>query len=229
MPWIIGGAMIGGGLIGASGQRDANSANAQIAKENRDWQERMSNTAYQRAARDLDQAGLNRILAFGSPATTPAGNVAHMENAKKQVGEAVSNTAMMAAQIRQINAQTALTQAQTNAIKPVSRIGEGVGSGIEQIKGNVGNAAKTYWSALKGQAWRAPVQATSAKQKPLKITDVPSNMTVKEATSEYYDRYEKQYGKPPTAQQIREFAEEYAKVTGKKYLEGMLDEKGNLK
>jgi hypothetical protein len=69
-----------GGLLGFRGQRDVNKRNLQIAREQMAFQERMSNTAYQRAARDLEAAGLNRILALGSPATTPAGALATMQN-----------------------------------------------------------------------------------------------------------------------------------------------------
>ena len=69
-----------GGLFSAKGQRDANRANIAMARENRAWQEKMSNTAYQRAATDMSAAGLNRILALGSPASTPGGNVATIGN-----------------------------------------------------------------------------------------------------------------------------------------------------
>lgn len=74
VPGIIGGA------LGYRGQRDANRRNLEIAREQMAFQERMSSTAYQRAAKDLEAAGLNRILALGSPASSPGGALATMQN-----------------------------------------------------------------------------------------------------------------------------------------------------
>ena len=77
---IAGGASILGSLISAGSARAANETNIRLARENRDWQEYMSNTAHQREVQDLIAAGLNPILSVGQPgASTPSGAVASVD------------------------------------------------------------------------------------------------------------------------------------------------------
>jgi len=113
-------APILGGLFGSSGQSSANRSNERIARENREFQERMSSTAYQRAAKDLDAAGLNRILALGGPSSSPGGSTAVMQNKKADIGRGVTNSVASAlavkkatAEVKNIEANTKGTQANT--------------------------------------------------------------------------------------------------------------------
>lgn len=118
IPLAVAGAQIVGGMIGneqnARNIDQANKDNKWLAQEQMQFQERMSNSAYQRAMADMKQAGLNPMLAYQQGgASSPAGTSATMQAAKYEdpIGPAAASAADAYSKTASIeNAKTGLAQ-----------------------------------------------------------------------------------------------------------------------
>lgn len=105
LPYLVGGALGAvGGAFDFFGQRSANTSTAASAKEQMDFQERMSNSSWQRAVIDMKKAGLNPMLAYTQGgANVPSGASSTYANELQGAGGAVSRGLSSAYQAKMLD------------------------------------------------------------------------------------------------------------------------------
>lgn len=147
------------GIGDARAAAKQNAANRTAAQTQMNFQERMSNSAYQRATTDMKKAGINPMLAFSQGgASTPSGALPTVNSeTKSKLGEFAMSSALGVK-----NASVAQQQANTQQ-----------DSAISSINLNNANSAKTV-----AETQRAQVE-TALKKRELKNPKFMENVSRK--------------------------------------------------
>jgi len=132
--WMNAAATVAASLIGKEGAEDANDANSAEAGKNRDFQERMSNTAWQRGVKDMQAAGLNPMLAFSKgPASSPGGaTAAPMQNTGAAAVNSAEAGSRINPQVDLLKASAEKTRAEADVAKSQALINAVMVPKIEQ-------------------------------------------------------------------------------------------------
>jgi len=173
-PFISSAASLFGGHRANEGREAAaaaaNAATAEAAQKQMDFQERMSNTAYQRATADLKAAGINPMLAaMRGGATTPGGAMYSAQ--MPQITDIFTPAVQSYAQQQTAGASSALQAEQ--AIK-TSYESEFVQQGVEKIKKEIRNLDSEE-DRLKAMVVMLGEQASLMKAQNLSQSDIQNH------------------------------------------------------
>lgn len=147
-PWAAVGGAVFDEFMADDKQSSAEQYSSAEAAKNREFQERMSNTAYQRGVKDMQAAGLNPMLAYSQgPAGVPGGSAASYPGA---VGAQYKT-----AEASQVSASASASQAVTAASVGSATIGKikqeisTLSATEDQVKAVTRNLAAEYHNLLK--------------------------------------------------------------------------------
>jgi len=95
----------------------ANRSRRKEAQKDRNFQQKMSSTSFQRGKADLEAAGMNPALAYKGGASTPGGAMAGVENVMEGAVSSAMQAKRMAAEIDLIKMQVVKTREDANMAK----------------------------------------------------------------------------------------------------------------
>ncbi|AXH75658.1 MAG: DNA pilot protein [Microviridae sp.] len=148
-------AAAGSAAIGALGAGDQASSARDNAREQRQWEQDMSNSAYQRQVKDMRAAGLNPILAAaqGGGASTPSGATAPAYDRISPAINSARESARTLAELKNLNEEYEVKKS-VEQLNKAQATNLGVDNTIKQA------SAKMIQSQLPGAETEAKIDSS---------------------------------------------------------------------
>jgi len=181
------------GVGDADAAKDANEANLAESALNRKFQERMSNTAYQRGMEDMKKAGLNPTLAYmQGGASAPSGSTATVQSESRTglADMALKATTGISAMRNQT---TGVQQQQTMNDSTIKLNTSTAAKNLQESeKLRLQNARNKKYEPLDTAAGKLSERAASVTNKLLNMLDTSAKDKQKQQQEKIHNAFEKQ-------------------------------------